>query len=252
MSQSEQSNEPRFARKISLAAPAYNEEAGIADVVREWHAAMAAAGIAAEFVICNDGSTDRTGQVLSELSRDVPGLRVVGGGTNHGYGHALTSAIAACRGEYIATIDSDGQFDPADIPAFLRAIEAGGCDAAVGYRVQKRDTPLRVIADRALNRIVRFMFGTRLRDTNCALKVVRRELLQSLRLEASGFPLPTEMCVKLEAAGARCVECPVRHRERAAGESKLKVWRTGWRMMRFLLYLHRRRRLFRRGILREF
>lgn len=237
---------------LSLAAPAYNEAEAIAAVVREWHQVLAARGIVAEYVICNDGSTDGTGEILAELAAEISRLRAVGGPVNRGYGHALATAIAACRGEYIVTIDSDGQFDPAAIGDFLELARAEGVDGVMGYRDKKRDSLPRVLADRALNLLVRLLFGTRLRDTNCALKLARRELLQALALEANGFPSPTEICLKLEAAGARLVEAPVRHRERQAGESKLKVWSTGWKMLWFLLYSRLKLTLFRARIVRHF
>jgi glycosyltransferase involved in cell wall biosynthesis len=237
---------------VSLAAPAFNEEQAIEAVVEEWKQTMDHWGIRAEFVICNDGSTDRTAAILNQLQARLSQLRVVGGTQNQGYGHALTAAIQACRGQYIATIDSDGQFDPAAIVDFLKAIQADGADGCVGYRVKKGDTLLRVAADRCLNVLVRLLFATHLRDTNCALKVVRRDLLQSIRLESTGFPLPTEICIKLQARGARLLERPVQHRQRPSGESKLKVWRTGWRTFRFLLYLRARARLYRAGLLQDF
>lgn len=240
------------AIQVSLAAPAYNEEAGIANVVREWQAVLSQSNIRYEIVICNDGSKDQTAAVLSQLSSEVPSLRTVGGAVNKGYGHALSTAIAACRGNYIATIDSDGQFDPVAIVDFLRSAEQNNLDGVVGYRDRKRDSLLRVLADRALNLLVRVAFGSKLRDTNCALKLIRREILQALPLEATGFPLPTEVCIRLEVQGPRLMESPVRHRERLAGESKLKVWSTGWKMGWFLVYLRLRLALYRARVLRSF
>lgn len=235
---------------LSVAAPVFNEEQGIEAVVREWAEVAARLNLSCEFVVCNDGSSDRTGEVLERLSRELPQLRVVGYGTNHGYGHAVATAIAASRGRYVVTNDSDGQFDLADAAAFIPLIEKDGYDGVTGYRVRKNDSFLRVAADRVLNGIVRILFGTKLRDTNCALKLIRREKLQGLTLEATGFPLPTEICLKLEATGAKLGEGPVHHRERAAGESKLRVWRTGWRMLWFLLYLRLRLWLWRARIVR--
>lgn len=236
---------------ISIAAPVYNEEACIEGVVREWEAILSRLGISSEIVLCNDGSTDATASILERLQTELPCLRVVGGKVNRGYGHALATAIQACRGRYIITIDSDGQFDLADLDAFWKALSNSSPDGIVGYRIRKQDSWLRVFADRALHLMVRLLFGTRLRDTNCALKMIRRECLQALRLEATGYPFPTEIALKLEASGAKLVELPVRHREREAGESKLKVWRTGWRMFFFLLYLRLRFALFRARIIQE-
>jgi len=236
---------------LSVAAPCYNEEDNLEAVVRHWQEVAEGLGVVAEIVLCNDGSTDGTAAILERLQADVPQLRVVGDEDNHGYGHALSTAIAACKGQYIVTIDSDGQFDLADVEGFLPKVLDEGCDAVTGRRVKKQDTLLRVLADRALNLIVRVLFGTKLHDTNCALKLVRRDLLQSLRLDAAGFPFPTEVCLKLEALGAKVAECPVKHIGREGGQSKLRFLRTGWRMFRFLLHLRRRLKLYRSGIIRE-
>ncbi len=237
--------------EISVAAPAYNEAEGIEAVVRGWMDVIDRLGLSAEVVVHDDGSTDGTGEILRRLAGEFPALRVVGGGRNRGYGHAAASAIEACRGEYIATIDSDGQFDLADLAAFREGIANGHPAGITGYRTQKNDRLARVVADRCLNLIVRTLFGTGLRDTNCALKLIRRDHLQQLTLESTGFSLPTEICLKLEAGGVQLGERPVSHRDRETGETKLKVVRTGWRMLRFLWYLKRQLSLQRSGIVRE-
>lgn len=246
-------DEPSLATapRLSVAAPCFNEAEGIAAVVDEWDAVLATWPHASEIVLCNDGSTDGTAAVLDQLQARVARLRVVHNPTNGGYGRALSCAIAATRGDYVATIDSDGQFDVADALVLLDGLERGGFEAMTGWRMGKKDSPLRVVADRAMNLIVRVLFGTRLRDTNCALKVVRGDLMRGLRIEARGYPTPTEICLRLEARGARLGEAGVTHRERAAGMSKLHPFRTAWSFLRFLVYLHQKLKLARAGIIVE-
>ncbi|MFN8643471.1 MAG: glycosyltransferase family 2 protein [Candidatus Binatia bacterium] len=236
---------------LSVAAPCFNEAEGIAAVVAEWEAVLGAWPHASEIVLCNDGSTDGTAAVLDELGTRVPRLRVVHNAANGGYGRALSCAIAATRGAYVATIDSDGQFDLADALRLLAALERDGADAMTGWRMGKKDSPLRVAADRGMNLLVRVLFGTRLRDTNCAIKVVKGDLLRGLPIQARGYPTPTEICLRLEARGARLGELGVTHRERAAGMSKLHPWRTAWAFLRFLLYLRTTLKLARAGIIVE-
>ncbi|HSQ00460.1 MAG TPA: glycosyltransferase family 2 protein, partial [Candidatus Dormibacteraeota bacterium] len=214
-----------------------------------WEAALDAWGQPSEIVLCNDGSTDGTREVLERLRAQHPRLRVVHNARNGGYGRALSCAIAATRGAYVATIDSDGQFDLADAVRLLDALERGGYDAMTGWRMGKKDSALRVLADRGMNLLVRVLFGTRLRDTNCAIKVVQGELLRGLRIEARGYPTPTEICLRLEARGARLGELGVTHRERAAGMSKLHPFRTAWSFFRFLLYLRCELKLSRAGVI---
>lgn len=237
--------------KLSVAAPCFNEADGIESVVTEWDGVLDRMKEGSEIVLCNDGSTDQTGAVLDRLAQRFPRLRVVHNAKNGGYGRALSCAIAATRGDYVATIDSDGQFDLADAFALLEELERGGYDGVTGWRMGKKDSAFRVLADRCMNLLVRAMFGTRLRDTNCAIKVVKGDLLRALRIEARGYPTPTEICMRLEARGARLGERGVTHRERVAGFSKLHPFRTAWSFFRFLVYLRTKLKLHRAGIIVE-
>jgi dolichol-phosphate mannosyltransferase len=237
---------------LSVAAPAYNEVEGIERVVDCWCECLNNLGEAFEIVICDDGSCDGTREVLQRLQEKIPQLRVIGREHNRGYGSAMTFAIAQCQGDCIATLDSDGQFLADDAIAMFHALRSHGSDAVLGYRVRKNDTWMRRQADRALNRIVRFLFGVLVHDSNCALKVINRRILQQLTLEATGFAFPTEVCVKVLQRGARCQQWPVRHAQRESGSSKLRVWRVGWQTFKFLLYLRFRLSLFRARILQEF
>jgi len=237
--------------RLSVAAPCYNEADSIEGVVTAWDEVLSRAPLASEIVLCNDGSTDASAAVLERLQARVPRLRVVSFDTNGGYGRALSAAIGATRGEYVATIDSDGQFDLADALALLAELESGGHDCVTGYRLGKKDNLFRVAMDRGLNLLVRRMFGVRLRDTNCALKVARGEVLRGLRIEARGYPTPTEIVVRLAARGCRIGEMGVAHLPRAGGASKLHPWRTAWSMLRFLVYLRGKLKLFRARIIVE-
>lgn len=237
--------------ELSVAAPVFNEAEGIERVVRHWRAVLDGSGLSAEIVLTDDGSTDGTGAVLRRLAGDVAGLRVLTHAPNHGYGFALGKAIEATRGEWVVTLDSDGQFDLADALPMLDRCRAEALDLVTGYRRAKHDGLVRVAADRGLNLLVRGMFGLTFCDTNCALKVIRGDFARSLRVEARGYPTPTEITVKLLALGARAAEMPVTHGERLAGSSKLKVLATSADMARFLLYLRWKVRLLRAGVIQS-
>ncbi|HEY8427048.1 MAG TPA: glycosyltransferase family 2 protein [Sandaracinaceae bacterium] len=237
--------------RVSVVAPCFDEAEGIEAVVRAWDALLARQPYESEIVVCDDGSRDETPSILARLARELPRLVVVTLPENGGYGRALSAAIAKSRGEIVVTIDSDGQFDLEDGLGLARMLEERGLDAVTGYRRAKADTPLRVAADRGLNQLVRRLFGVRLRDTNCALKAVRGERLRRLRIEARGYPTPTEIVLRLAAEGARIAEAPVDHHPRPAGRSKLTPVRTAWAMARFLLYLRARLSLYRDRIIVE-
>jgi glycosyltransferase involved in cell wall biosynthesis len=235
--------------ELSVVAPVYNESEGIEQVVRYWNQVLERPDLSSEIVLANDGSTDQTLEILERLKTEIPRLRVVSYSPNRGYGYALKTAIAASRGEIVVSLDSDGQFDLADFPKLLGLYRSKGLDFVTGYRDRKKDSLLRVFADRSLNLIVRTLFRLDLRDTNCALKLMKGDMIRSLNLEATGYPTPTEITVKLVKLGARSGETAVVHRERVAGQSKLKFMKTSISMFRFLLYLRKRVKLYESRII---
>jgi glycosyltransferase involved in cell wall biosynthesis len=233
------------APAVSICAPAYDEEECIEGVVRDWLAMLDRARIDGEVVVTDDGSRDHTPEILARLAAEDPRVHVAGGRVNEGYGRALRTAIATARGDFVVTIDADGQFDPADVPRLMERQREGDYDLVTGYRVKKRDTILRVAADHALRRLVRGLFGLHARDPNCALKLVRRSWLVTADLDADGYPTPTEIMVRAHHDGLRIAEIAVAHRAREGGATKLRLVRTALDATRFLLAL--RLRLLRGG-----
>jgi glycosyltransferase involved in cell wall biosynthesis len=237
------------APELSVVAPVYNDEEGIEQVVEYWVKVLQENRASAEIVLANDGSTDRTLEILQDLARKIPFLKVASYNPNRGYGYALKTAIQASRGQWVITLDSDGQFDLADFPSLLKLQNDNQLDFITGYRMKKKDNPFRVLADRSLNLIVRTMFSVSLRDTNCAMKLIRGDLARSLNIEAKGYPTPTEITIKLMTLGAKTGEIGVHHSERLQGQSKLKFFRTSISFFRFLFYLRKKVRLYKAGIL---
>jgi glycosyltransferase involved in cell wall biosynthesis len=225
---------------LSICAPAFDEEECIEDVVAGLLAMLDREAIDGEVLITDDGSRDRTPQILKRMSEADPRLRVVSPGRNQGYGRALRAAIGEARGDFVVTIDSDGQFDPNDIPRLLARQREADFDLVTGHRVRKRDTPLRVGADLGLRALVRTLFGVRVRDPNCALKLIRRRWVQGAKLEADGYPTPTEIVVRAHHEGLAIADIGVAHLPRAGGTTKLRLLRTAVDASRFLLGLRLR------------
>ncbi|MBC7261314.1 MAG: hypothetical protein H5T63_04795, partial [Chloroflexi bacterium] len=147
--------------------------------------------------------------------------------------------------------DSDGQFDAAEYKLLLAELNKG-YDVVTGYRRRKQDQPLRVVADRVLNLIVRVLFRLSLRDTNCALKLLRGDVARRLTIEARGYPTPTELLVRAHVLGYRIGEVGITHYERAGGKTKLKALRTSWHMLLFLIYLKYKQMLYQARIINSF
>ncbi len=222
---------------LSILAPAYNEEASIERVVMEWEDVISSEGLDAEIIVVNDGSTDRTGEVLDPLGQRFSNLKVITLDRNLGYGGALMEAVALAAGRYSMTIDSDGQFELRDYRPLLDAMEKDKLDVVTGRREVKKDKPLLVAADRALNLFVRLLFGIPFRDTNCALKMYRTGLLGQIKLKGMGWTTPTELLIRAHESGARIGEVAVRHYPRREGESKLNPLNVAVRFLLFLVYL---------------
>jgi dolichol-phosphate mannosyltransferase len=237
--------------ELSVVAPVYNEAEGIEEVVRYWNGVLSGINLSSEIVLANDGSTDRTLDILQQLELSIPILRVVSYSPNRGYGYALKTAIRASKGEWVITLDSDGQFDLADFTKLYALCSRNDLEFVTGFRMKKKDNVFRIMADRGLNLFVRILFGTSLRDTNCAMKLVKGDIVRSLNIEAKGYPTPTEITLKLVTLGAKTGEEGVTHSERLRGQSKLHFLRTSISFFRFLFYLKRKIRLYKAGIIQS-
>ncbi len=236
---------------ISIVAPAYNEEENVETSIRSWGNLLSSEKINGEIVITNDGSLDKTKSILSTLQEEFNNLTVINFDQNKGYGRALSTSIGSAAGDFIVTIDSDGQFSPDDIPALLKKQKEGDYDLVTGFRKRKNDGIFRVLADRGLNLLVRLMFRVKLRDTNCALKVIKKNCFEQFIIESSGYPTPTEITLKVHQLGFKLTEVGIDHLERSGGKSSLKLFTTAWSMFKVLIYFKFKFSLFRKGIIKS-
>jgi dolichol-phosphate mannosyltransferase len=234
--------------RLSVAAPAFNEAEGIEAVLAEWHEFLSTCDAVAEFeiVICNDGSKDRTGDILDRLSLSYPQLRPLHFTQNQGAAAALNFAIAATHGDWVLLIDSDGQFPIHNLTDMLTAL--GTRRAAIGIR-QKKDVPFAQFGSWASGIICNLVHGSRMRDFNSAFKLVWGPTLRKLGLEARGMNYSTEVTSRLLECGVTPVEVMIEHRPRATGTSNMKLIRGATHRFLFVLYIALRQMLLRLGIL---
>jgi glycosyltransferase involved in cell wall biosynthesis len=237
---------------VSVVAPAYNEEKNIEYVVGRWNEWLEKLGSGYEIIIVDDGSTDQTLAILKKLQREIDNLRVLSYQPNRGYGYAMTKATSHVRGEWVVTLDSDGQFDLGDLAILLECQRGGNYDVVTGYRMKKRDSIYRVFANRCLNTLIRILFQLHYRDTNCSLKLYRADVFKKLKIEARGYPTPTEIMVKIRQSGVKIGEAGIHHNKRKAGESKLKPVKTSLQLIFFFFYLRLKLSLFKANIINDF
>lgn len=212
------SEHPQAQFSISAVLPAYNEEAIIERTVR--HVSGVLAGLAADYevIVTNDGSRDSTGAVLAALSRDEPELhlRVVTHAHNRGYGAALASGFDAARKDLIFLTDGDKQFDVADLARFVPAMDHQ-TDLVIGWRVKRADPPLRKLNALGWKTLVNVLFGYTSRDVDCAFKLFRRRVWESMTVYARGATFSAEFLIKARRLGFVAKELPVSHYPRTAG-----------------------------------
>ena len=225
---------------LSVVVPLYNEEESLPHLVEQLLAALHPSGERFELVLVDDGSSDRTAEVLERLSRDVPELVGVLLRKNYGQTAAMAAGFDVAQGDVIVSLDGDLQNDPADIPMLLAKLREG-YDLVSGWRHQRQDAALqRKLPSKLANRLIGRVTGVRLHDYGCSLKAYSRDVLSDMRLygELHRF-LPALAFIE----GARITEVKVNHRARQFGSSKYGIDRTFrvlmdlltvWFMKRFL------------------
>lgn len=203
---------------ISAVLPAYNEEAIIARTVEAVDETLKQLVPDYEIVVVNDGSRDRTAEIVAELSRSRPAVRLVNHPRNLGYGAALGTGFRAASRELVFLTDSDKQFDVRELSQFLPVLLSGN-DLVIGYRQPRRDPWLRRLNGWGWNLLVNTLFGYTARDVDCAFKLFRRDVLDKIKIESTGATFSAEFLVRARRQGCTIRELRVSHYPRPAGEA---------------------------------
>jgi glycosyltransferase involved in cell wall biosynthesis len=208
---------------LSIVIPVFNEEENVEPLVGEITSVMKPLEKSFEIVIIDDGSRDRTFEILACLRPRTPALRVIRLKRNFGQTAALAAGLAHARGESIVLMDGDGQNDPKDIPALLAELDKGA-DLVCGWRLQRRDPFLsRRLPSMIANRIISWATQVKLHDYGCTLKAMRREVAAHLKLYGEMHRFIPAIAYE---RGARVAELKVNHRPRLRGRSKYGISRT--------------------------
>jgi glycosyltransferase involved in cell wall biosynthesis len=221
---------------LSLVLPAHDEAANIAEAISGVRRVLERVTAEFEIVVVDDGSRDQTAAIAAAF----PEVRLVRHERNLGYGAALRTGFRAARMPWVAFMDSDLQFDPEDLVRLLDARDR--VDIVAGYRSPRRDPWSRCLLGSAWTALVRLLFGIRVRDVDCALKLFRKSVLDALPLESNGAFINAEILIRARAKGFRMLQLPVRHLPRRAGRSSGANLRVIARALGELFRLRRRLR----------
>jgi len=208
--------------KISVIVPVFNEAGSIAALVDELDSALGACAPGYELIIVDDGSTDRSWEIIRECASRRGSVKGIRFGRNFGQTSALSAGISKSVGEVVVTIDGDGQNDPADIPRLLAKLDQG-YDMVSGWRRDRKDPFFRrQLPSLLANWLIGAITGVKVKDFGCTLKVYRSELVRKIRLYGEMHRMiPALACW----AGASIAEIEVNHRPRLAGNSKYGLGR---------------------------
>jgi dolichol-phosphate mannosyltransferase len=219
-------------RLLSILIPAYQEERTIGEVLRQVVAIdTEPVGFRKEVLVCDDGSTDRTVDVVRQHIGEDERVRLVCHERNRGKGAAIRTALADARGDFVLIQDADLEYEVSDYPALLAAVNAGA-DVVYGSRFRNgtRPTGMRA-ANYAANRILtasaNLLYGMSITDEATCFKVFRTDLLRSLELECEGFEFCPEVTAKLGKRGVSIAEVPIHYRARNIAEGKKVRWTDG-------------------------
>jgi glycosyltransferase involved in cell wall biosynthesis len=205
--------------RLTFFFPAYNEEENVAETVsRALDEIGPLVGGSIEVLVVDDGSTDRTPELADALAEGNPRVRVHHQ-ENRGYGGALRAGFENSSGELVGFSDGDLQFDLREMSRLLDRLDhpSKPVDAVIGYRIKRRDPPHRIFIAKTYNAIVSILFGLRVRDIDCAMKLFRREVFDGLPLTTDSPFLSAELLIKLKARRERIAQVGVNHFPRAAG-----------------------------------
>jgi glycosyltransferase involved in cell wall biosynthesis len=205
---------------LSVFFPAYNDAPSLPGLVGKTLEVLERHVADYEVIVVNDGSYDNTADVLYELERlHHPWLRVVTHPVNRGYGGALRSGFAAATKDFVFYTDGDGQYDVGELPLLLE-LATPETGLVNGYKLERHDPTHRVWIGNTYNFCARLLFRIRIRDIDCDYRLIRRALLERIRLTSTSGTICVELVRKLELSGCEVKEVGVHHYPRLHGRSQ--------------------------------
>ena len=206
--------------KISLSVffPAYNEEENIGASIKRALDVLGKITSNYEILVVDDGSTDRTGEIVKKFCKKNHKIRIIQHHKNRGYGIALKSGFENAKKDLIFYTDSDLQFDLNEIEKLLPHIKDN--DIVIGYRINREDPIMRLVAAYIYRLIVEYLLDLRVKDPDCAFKLCRKRVIDKIRPFESVRSGDVELLVKAKKHGFRIKEFGIKHLPRTKGKSE--------------------------------
>ena len=203
--------------KISLSVffPCYNEEKNIGKLLKEATQFLPIIAHDYEIIVIDDGSRDATLEIAQKFSQKNPKIKVIRHKKNKGYGAALRTGFENSEKEYIFFTDGDNQFDIKEIIKLLPYIKE--FDIVAGFRIKRRDNFIRRFNAKAFNLLIRFIFGLKVKDIDCAFKIIKKKVIKDLKLQSMGAFINAELLILAVKKGYKIKQVGVNHYPRIYG-----------------------------------
>lgn len=218
---------------VSIFYPCYNDWGTMGSMILLTVQTAEKLGLAYDITVVDDGSRDHTLDLLREIEKRFPEVRIVRHEKNRGYGGALRTGFASATKDWIFYTDGDAQYDVRELENLLQC--AGPeVDMVQGYKLERGDPLHRIVIGRIYHWGVKLAFGLQFRDVDCDFRLIRRGVFDKVTLSRNSGVICAEMMSKIQRAGFRVVETPVHHYQRAHGKSQFfnfpRIARTLWQL----------------------
>jgi len=202
-------------KELSVFFPFYNEEANIEAQTKDALRIIPQFADKFEIILVDDGSDDKTEEIGQKLAQKYHSVKIIRHRVNKGYGGALKTGFKNSRYKWIFFTDGDRQFKLTDLNKLIK--KSNEADLIIGYRQKRADSPIRLLNAKLFNLLIRILFGLKVCDVDCAFKLIKKEVLDNIKLKSNGALLSSELLIKAKKKGYKIVEVPVGHYPRQVG-----------------------------------
>ncbi len=223
-------------RSLSVIVPVYNERATVAEIIRRMRAVSIP--LALDIIVVDDGSTDGTDKILAALQDST--VRLISHDRNRGKGAAIRTGLEQARGDLLLVQDADLEYDPDDWNRLIEPALRGRAEVVYGSRFtgeRKNMLPLHWIGNRFISLVTNILYSSTLSDVETCYKLISRDVLAGMKIEASRFEFEPEITAKILRRGYRIYEVPISYAGREFSEGKKITWHDGfkalWTLVRY-------------------
>ena len=212
-----------MAPELSIAIPFYNEENNVKSVITNLTNELESKNIDYEIVPVNNGSWDKTPEILEELAKDNKRIKIVTIVKNQGYGHGITTGLKNCTGRYIGYIWGDEQTSASEVTKVLEKIKKGDLDLGKTERRDRYDGPFRIFQSRVYNVVMSTLFMHKIWDTNGCPKIMKKEVFYDLNIQSDDWFLDPELVIKTYQKGYKVGNVRATFNKRKSGKTNVNL-----------------------------